>query len=509
MYSTVRTAIPEGIETIPIGVEVDISTGLPMFDMVGSLSPEVREAKERVRTALANSGIPLPARRITINLSPANVRKSGTGFDLPIAVGLLQGLGIVEEELCRDLLFLGELGLNGSLKAVPGVLPVVADGVRQGITEFVLPLENLREAKLVKGAKIYAFSNIGQVIEFLNGVVYEEPKLIGADRPPAHKADFAEVNGQHFLKRACEVAASGMHNMLIVGPPGAGKTMISERMGSILPPLTEEERMELSRIYSVCGLLDNQNALIDERPFRAPHHTITRAGLTGGGFRPRPGEISLAHHGVLFLDELPEFQKNHIEVLRQPLEEGEIRLTRGNHSVTYPADFLLLAAMNPCPCGFYPDMQKCRCSRAALERYISQISQPILDRIDLCVEARAMTYNELTGTQPNESSEVIRGRVSACHQIQYERYHGEGFLHNCQIPSSRLAEFCPLGKKEQAYMAEVFERMNLTGRSYHKILRVARTLADMEEAKEIRLKDLNEAVCYRSITEKYWGGVRL
>lgn len=506
MYSTANTALLDGIRTIPVLVEVDFSSGLPMFDMVGSLSPEVREAKERVKTALHNCGINLPPRRITINLSPSNIRKSGSGFDLPIAVALLGAMGLVDTELSRDKIFIGELGLNGDILPVSGVLPIVSDGMKAGKKVFVVPEANRNEAKLVKGATVYSFSDLRDVIDFLSGVIFPEAEAVARFIPPKHMLDFAEVNGQTLLKRACEVAASGMHNMLMVGPPGAGKTMVSERMPSILPPLTEEEKLELSKIYSVCGLLDNSNTLVTDRPFRSPHHTITRAGLTGGGIVPKPGEISLAHHGILFLDELTEFQKNNLEIMRQPLEDHEIRLTRSNYSVSYPADFLLLAAMNPCNCGYFPNMQRCTCSPSMIERYMNQISQPLLDRIDICVEASAVSYQELTGRNVNESSEAIRQRVVACHQLQYERFKNESFSHNSQIPAARMDEFCALGEKEKHYMEAIYDRMRLTGRSYHKILRVARTIADMNEDRQISLRHLNEAVCYRSVTEKYWGG---
>lgn len=506
MYSTIQTAVLCGIHTKPIRVEVDISNGMPVFDMVGQLSPEVKEGKERVRTALHSIGIMLPPKRITMNLSPANIRKSGTSFDLPMAIALLKSLGIVKEERCKDILFVGELSLNGKILAVKGILPIVSDAVKQGIVSFVIPKDNEMEARLVTEANVYAFSTLNDVIDFLNGKEYEKQPYNIEEIERINTLDFSEVNGQQFLKRACEVAASGMHNILMIGPPGAGKTMISERMATILPPLTEEERLELSKIYSVCGLLEHRNELMKERPFRNPHHTITRAGLTGGGAVPKPGEISLAHNGVLFLDELPEFQKNTLEILRQPMEDHEIRLIRSGADVTYPANFLLLASMNPCNCGYYPDMQKCRCSAAGLRRYFERISQPLIDRIDICVEAKTLSYKELTTSQKNESSKEIQKRVRSCYEIQCERFKREPFIHNSQIPAGRLHEFCFLGEKEKRYMEQIYEKMCLTARTYHKILRVARTIADMEESKDIHLKHLNEAVCYRSIDGKYWGG---
>lgn len=508
MYSTIQTAILEGIQTRQIQVEVDISNGMPVFEMVGHLAPEVREGKERIRTALHSIGVILPAKRITINLSPAHIRKNGTGFDLPIAIAILQSLGLVTKESCEGKLFIGELSLNGQILPVSGILPVVSDGIKSGIQEFVVPKENENEARLVQSARIYSFQTLQEVLNFLNGMPYQENETMIEEQIQTVCKDFQDVCGQKFIKRACEVAAAGMHNMLLIGPPGAGKTMISERLATILPPLTEEERLEVSKIYSVCGLLTNKNALITERPFRTPHHTITQMGLTGGGTIPKPGEISLAHNGVLFLDELPEFQKGTLEILRQPLEEHEIHLVRVKGTVSYPANFLLLAAMNPCNCGYYPDMNKCRCSDGSLRRYFDKVSQPLLDRIDICVEAPALRYGELTGAKGSEeSSKEIQNRVIACHKIQCERFKREDFSHNSVIPAYRLEEFCYLGEKEKKYMENMYEKMNLTARTYHKILRVARTIADLEEAKQISLSHLNEAICYRNIDEKFWGGV--
>ena len=510
MYSTIRTAILEGIQTRQIQAEVDISNGMPVFEMIGHLAPEVREGKERIRTALHSIGVVLPAKRITINLSPAHIRKTGTGFDLPIAIAIMQSLGLVTKEACEDKLFIGELGLSGQILPVSGILPVVSDGTKEGITTFIVPKENKNEARLVTSAKIYSFETLHEVLDFLNGKSYHEEEPVIEEIVQTMEKDFLEVCGQKFIKRACEVAAAGMHNMLLIGPPGAGKTMISERLATILPPLTEEERLELSKIYSVCGLLNNKNALITERPFRAPHHTITQMGLTGGGMIPKPGEISLAHNGVLFLDELPEFQKSTLEILRQPLEDHKIHIVRAKGAVSYPANFLLLAAMNPCNCGYYPDMNKCRCSDGNLRRYFDKVSQPLLDRIDICVESPALRYAELTSVDySGESSKEIQKRVLACHEIQCERFKTESFAHNSAIPAARLEEFCFLGKKEKKYMEHMYEKMNLTARTYHKILRVARTIADLEAAKDISLSHLNEAICYRNVDEKFWGGANL
>lgn len=508
MYSTIRTAALDGISAMEVQAEADVSSGMPCLDLVGLLAPEVREAKERVRTALHSCGIQLPAKHITINLSPANVRKNGTGFDLPIAIALLVSLGYLPEENCRDRVFIGELGLNGRLIPVNGILPIVSDGCESGVRAFVLPKACLQEAGLVKGAEVYGFSDLRQVIDFLNGSAYQPPvfETESAEKQET-EADFSEVMGQTFLKRACEVAAAGMHNLLMIGPPGSGKTMISTRMAGILPPLTEEEQLELSKIYSVCGLLTGKKRLIQKRPFRSPHHTITQPGLAGGGNNPKPGEISLAHHGVLFLDELPEFQKSTLEVLRQPMEDRQVHITRVGGSVNYPSDFLLLASMNPCNCGYYPDMQKCRCTPGSIRRYLNRISQPLIDRMDICVEAPAVNYSELSGQikdQP-ESSADIRKRVEKCHRLQFERYADEDFKHNSRIPAVRIPEYCALGREESAFMEDYFRRMSLTARTYHKLLRVARTIADLDGSEKIRTAHLREAVCCR-MDAGFWKG---
>lgn len=504
MYSVVRTSIVQGIKSIPVHVEADVSDGMPVFEMVGFLSAEVKEAKERVRTALRNSGYRLPAKRITINFMPANVRKTGSGFDLPIALSILGAMRVIPEEKLKEVFVIGEVGLNGEVRPVHGILPMLSETVNEGIRICIVPYENAAEAELVKHLRVYAVQSIREVIDLLNGKPYRQKfsgqKLFQEENVP----DFSEINGQQVLKRACEIAVCGMHNLLMLGPPGAGKTMAAMRIPTILPPLDEKEQMELSKIYSVSGLFSNREQLMDKRPFRSPHHTISPQGLAGGGSIPRPGEISLAHKGVLFLDELPEFKKDTLEVLRQPLEEKVVRLVRMHGDYEYPADFMLVAAMNPCKCGYFPDMQKCSCSRGTLQRYINRISQPLLDRIDICVVTPQIPFEELREKREEESSEKIRERVTAAHERMKYRYRNEEFSYNSQVPAAKLNEYCALLPKQEAYMEKVYEKLNLTARSYHKILRVARTLADMEDTGEILQKHLNEAVCCRNIDRKLW-----
>lgn len=506
MYSIVSTAIIQGIRTVPVSVEADVSSGMPMFEMVGFLASEVKEAKERVRTALRNSGYVLPPKRITVNFTPADIRKSGSGFDLPIAVAVLSAMGSLAEARLEEYFIVGEVGLNGKVQPVRGILPMIADAKERGIGKCIIPKENQKEARLVAHMRVYAVENVEEAIDVLCGRAQTEiEEVYNIEATEMQRMpDFADIHGQSLVKRACEVAVCGRHNLLMIGPPGAGKTMMAMRIPSILPPLLEEEQMELSKIYSVSGMFAEREGLMRMRPFRAPHHTITMQGLSGGGAIPKPGEISLAHKGVLFLDELPEFQKNVLDTLRQPMEEKCVRLVRLNGSYEYPAEFMLVAAMNPCKCGYYPNMQKCRCSQPSIERYINRVSRPLLDRIDICVETPQIAFDELNGHENEETSAQIRARVIAAQEIQQTRYRNERFRYNSQIPAERIREYCALGKREEHYMETVYQKQELTARSYHKILKVARTLADMEESPQIEMKHLNEAVCYRSLDKKFW-----
>ena len=519
MLSRIISGALEGVSAYLVCVEVDIASGLPGFNMVGSLSPEVRESRERVGVALKNAGIQMPPRRVTVNLSPADRKKEGTAYDLPIAVGILEAMEMIPPGAAENILFLGELGLDGGLKKARGVLPVVREAVNRGVSQCVVPRANAMEGAVIPGIRVRGAENILEVMGFLMeqgrgesetlpvfsvdaGNLFQVPgkeDLGREDQKEGGGLDFSQVAGQEQARRAAEIAAAGFHNLLMTGPPGAGKSMIAQRIPGILPPLTLEESLEVTSVVSVAGLMKEGEALVTKRPFCAPHHTISQAALIGGSLVPRPGMISLAHRGVLFLDELPEYKKSTLEILRQPMEDKQITLVRQSGIYRYPADFMLVAAMNPCPCGYFPDYNRCQCTPFQIQQYQGKISQPFLNRMDICVEVPGVRYEDLSGAVSEESSEAVRSRVEQARKRQIQRYRGKKLLFNAELTGVQLEEFCKLGRQEEQMMRQAFETLSLTARTYHKVLKVARTIADLDGEEQIGMEHLQEALIYRNV----------
>jgi len=508
MLARVKSGALRGVDAYIVEVEVDLAPGLPAFTTVGLPETAVKEAKDRVRAALKNSGYKFPDNRITINLAPADVRKEGTGFDLPVAVGLLAAQGVVPPEGLDKYLLFGELSLDGRLKPTRGVLSM-ALATREAGLSLILPWENAKEAGVVQGLELFSVETLAQVVDFLAGREQLEPvpPLIPEDVgwDSRYDVDFREVRGQEPVKRALLLAAAGGHNVLMVGPPGAGKTMLAQRLSSILPPLSFEEAVETSRIYSIMGLLPPGQALLRQRPFRSPHHTISDAGLIGGGTTPKPGEVSLAHHGVLFLDELPEFKRATLEVLRQPLEDGQVTISRATSSLTYPARFMLVAAMNPCPCGFYGDPRRpCTCTPNQINNYRSRISGPLLDRIDIQIQVPAVHFEHLAGQEDGqEGSRVFRERVLAARERQGKRFARAKVFANAHMTSRHLKEHCALTEETRRLLGAAMEKLALSARAYSRILKIARTIADLEGEPNLTLAFVAEAIQYRTLDRKF------
>ncbi|MFQ9514958.1 MAG: YifB family Mg chelatase-like AAA ATPase [Eubacterium sp.] len=518
MVCKINCAAIIGIEVQPVMVETDVCNGLPAFDMVGLLASDIKESRERVRTAIKNSGFLLPPKRITINFSPANIRKTGTYFDLPIAVSILQALGVIQCNLA-DKMFIGELSLNGDVVSVNGVLPIVLCAMEENIHQCFVPVKNVGECDFLENIQVIGIENLNQLVMLLHGQAFDP----GMDQSGSCKEDinaslfqleqkqtenkknrkrefcydFKEIKGQIQARRGAEIAAAGMHNMLMIGPPGTGKSAIAKAIPSILPDMLPEEQIEISKIQSIAGLLNG--SLVTERPFRSPHYTATVSAMTGGGINPKPGEITLANGGILYMDEFPEFSRGVLEMLRQPMEERQVVVSRAGGSFTFPADFMLVASMNPCKCGYYPDRNKCSCTERDVKKYLQKISGPIVDRIDLCVQMNPVAFGELKSEQVREKSREIKKRVDCAVQIQHERYQNDNINFNGQLSGKDIEKYCPLGKKERSLMEQIYEKFCLSVRGYEKIIKVARTLADLKDKKEISTSEIAEAISFRKV----------
>jgi len=497
-----------GIDAHPVEVEVDVYSGLPFIAVVGLPDNAVKESIARVKSAIVNSGYPFPPRRITINLAPAGLKKEGSGFDLPIALGILSAFDLISHDTLKDYIVVGELSLDGRIKSIRGALSVGIAARDRGFKGILVPEANASEAAVVEGIDVIGVSSLLTAVGFLMNRVALEPAKSARGRHVGrlgnYSKDFKEIKGQEYAKRAVEVAAAGGHNVLMIGPPGSGKTMIAQRIPTILPEPEFEEVLETTRIYSAAGLLGKYKSVMTVRPFRSPHHTVSDAGLIGGGVIPRPGEVSLAHNGVLFLDELPEFHKNVLEVLRQPLEDAEVTISRAQVAVTFPARFMLVAAMNPCPCGYRGDTQHaCSCSKQAIDRYWSKISGPLLDRIDIHLDVPSVHWRDLTSVPDGEDSQSIRDRVNGARQIQLSRFKGTGLFANSQMGSALIKKHCRLGMESMNFMEKAVTKLRLSARAYHRVLKISRTIADLDSAEQIESSHVAEAVQYRSLDRRY------
>ena len=503
MLAKIHSGAVLGVDGLSVMVEVDLALGLPMFTTVGLPDGSVRESKERVRAAIKNCGYDFPAKRITVNLAPADIKKGGAGFDLPIALGILVASELFKSDLLEQYAVLGELSLDGTVRSVPGVLPITLNAREQGLKGILVPEANKLEAAVVKGIEVIAITSLHQAVEFLAGKIHCNPISLDLDdlliSSTAYDVDFQEVKGQEHVKRAFEIAASGGHNVALKGSPGSGKTMLARRLSTILPGMSFEEALETTKIYSIVGKLTTDKPLVAMRPFRAPHHTISDAGLIGGGQIPRPGEVSLAHNGVLFLDELPEFKKHVLEVLRQPLEDGDVSIARAAQTLQFPSRFVLVVAANPCPCGYYGDkIRECKCSPIQIQRYNAKVSGPLLDRIDLHLEVGAVPFQEMNDERQGESSAVIKKRVDASRKIQTARYNKNEKIHcNAQMGPAEIKKYCKLDTPSLRLLERSVEKLGLSARGYHRILKIARTIADMDCKENLELSHVAEAVQYR------------